>query len=272
MEHCSSLSVWSKIKGNAFCDGERIGSYTTMWKLVDAHKHKSLVQFGTLVLSGLLCPAASDESFSSWGQVRQSEARMLSKTPKWPLGAGAPALSASTLPPFNLPLLSTSTWSSSDWRAWGGGGLLFSRVLSPCSPRFHARALGSARWTSCCHTRAMREACGGFNCWEEETVVEIKDENMKSLWRGGGGFHFVLRDFSQRWKRDETRRLSAKERVERRPPAAAERAQWPASVLLHRKLSTKQKQVALQEQPFTVGLLAEVKCFLRSLVLFESHV
>lgn len=45
----------------------------------------------------------------------ENEAWMLSKGPKWPLDAEAPALSASTQAPFNLPLLFANTWLYSEW-------------------------------------------------------------------------------------------------------------------------------------------------------------
>lgn len=126
---------------------------------------------------------------------------MLSKGPKWPLRAEAPALSASTQPPFNLTLLSASTWLSSEWKR--------KERASCCYLLSHALSFSSGYLV-----RANR--CAHRSCHRRRTDVKIeKREPCRHVtaevigWgKGGGG--------SGRWKHKRLSRWGRRDGKERK--------------------------------------------------------
>lgn len=106
-----------KDQGKGFYNSKSIEVYITIWKLNTRTQSPSLIcahwsWVGSCVRHRLM--KASHLKDRSEDGARPET---LSKGPKWPLGAEAPALSASTQAPFNLPLLFASTWLERKERA-----------------------------------------------------------------------------------------------------------------------------------------------------------
>lgn len=133
---------------------------------------------------------------------------MLSKRPKWPLGAEASVLSASTRAPFNLPLLSASTWLASEWKRKERVSNFFlylflsfllkkTKKKKNSAPSYTPLRFSSGYlvqpnlcgYRSChCTGTDMKRGCTkkkdveGCNCWKwdgEKETVEVENENIK---------------------------------------------------------------------------------------------
>lgn len=113
---------------------------------------------------------------------------MLSKGPKWPLGAEAPALSASTQAPFNLPLLFANTWLSSEWERQEGAShflcaAFFSFFMKEILHPHTVLSLSPSGYLVQPNQCAYRELSLKRGCPEMKDVEGVTADNGMKKWR-----------------------------------------------------------------------------------------